>query len=145
MTSPHVPAGTRVRLVIPDATVVAHGNLQLQVRLPDHSEIIHLPIVDNHFQSIVEVLAHAPRVAPGQTWRSEAGHLFYAVRWRQSEGDAGEPVLIAADSAGAYTPAQAVADFGQLTLLDTRAVWDPVEPVDPDSTTILPRVTEGRP
>ncbi|MBM0205064.1 hypothetical protein JNW90_19900 [Micromonospora sp. STR1s_5] len=145
------PAGTTVRLVIPAATIVAHGDLQLQVTLPDHpGQTVHIPLVDEHFEPLVEIHPHAPRVYAGQTWRGADGELFFAVRWRRDDGDAGEDYLIAADGGSYYTPEQAAADFGPLVLVGETALVDDNDflptgdAVDPQSaldvTAVLPRV-----
>lgn len=129
MSSSHTRPGTVVCLVIRAATVVAHGDLQLRVTLPGHpSQVVHLPLVDEHFRPLVEVHPHAPEVRAGQSWRGEGGELLFAVRWRREAADAGEDFLIAADGGGSYTPQEAVAAFGELTLAadaPPAAGWDP--------------------
>ncbi|MCX4468949.1 hypothetical protein OOK41_01245 [Micromonospora sp. NBC_01655] len=119
------PAGTLVRLVIPCAEIVAHGNLQLQVRLPGHRDVIHLPLVDEHYQPLVEVHPHVPKVHAGQTWRTaQDGFLFFAVSWREQSDDVGVEMLIAADGGRYYTPAEAVDEYGQLVLVAEAAPFD---------------------
>ncbi|MEU7620511.1 hypothetical protein AB0B27_31090 [Micromonospora rifamycinica] len=120
------PAGTVVRLVIPAATIVAHGQLQLQVTLPDHpGDVVHLPLVDGHFQPLVEVHPHAPRVEPGQTWRSvHHGVTFFAVCWRPEPDDVGEVMLIAVDGGAYYTPERAVEAWGELDLVGEVPAFD---------------------
>lgn len=144
------PAGTLVRLVIPAATVVAHGDLQLQVTLPDHpGQIVHLPLVDEHFGPLIEVHPHAPRVYAGQTWRGMHGDLLFAVRWRREADDAGEDLLIAADGGTYYSAEEAVAAFGRLSLVSEAALFDDnaspamaseAVPTGVDVTAVLPRV-----
>lgn len=113
------PPGTVVRLVIPTATVVAHGDLQMQVTLPDHpGQVVHLPLVDEHFEALVEVHPHAPRVHTGQTWRGVDGDLLVVVRYRADPSDVGQDLMVSVEGGGYYTPEQAAAEYGPLTLVD---------------------------
>lgn len=113
------PAGTVVRLVIPEATVVAWGSLQLQVTLPGHpQEIIHLPLVDEHFVSVVTVETYVPNVLPGQLYRAAGGQLLYGVGTYTADDIPDGTRLVAADGGWSYDPQQAVDVLGPLTLID---------------------------
>ncbi|MFI6161706.1 hypothetical protein ACIA59_17385 [Micromonospora haikouensis] len=128
-TDGRTPPGTLVRLVIPTATVVAHGNLKLQVTLPGHRDVIHLPLVDEHYQSLVEVCPHVPAVEAGQTWRSVAhGLLLFAFVAREQPDDVGTVMLICADGGTYYTPTGAVDEFGPLELVGEAAPVDNLTP-----------------
>ncbi|OKI52874.1 hypothetical protein [Micromonospora sp. CB01531] len=114
-----------MRLVIPAATIVAHGELQLQVTLPDHpGDVVHLPLVDEHFQPLVEIHPHIPEVHPGQVWRGADGALLFAIRYQRDDSDPGDTLLIAVNGGLLYGPALAVEEFGPLTLLDERPAFD---------------------
>lgn len=117
--APHqTPLGTVVRLVIPEATVVAWGSLQLQVTLPGHpQEIVHLPLVDEHFGSVVTIEAYVPNVQAGQLYRAAAGQLLYGVAAYTADGVPDGARLVAADGGWSYDPQQAVDVLGPLTLI----------------------------
>lgn len=112
------PIGTVVRLVIPAATVVAWGNLQLQVSLPGHEQqVVHLPLVDGHFRPLVQVEAYVPDVAAGQLYRTREGQLLFGVAAYTADGVPDGTRLISADGGYSYDPQQAVDDLGPLTLV----------------------------
>ncbi|TDB87495.1 hypothetical protein E1091_15745 [Micromonospora fluostatini] len=128
------PPGTQVRLEIPRATIVAHGDLQMRVTFPGRpNDVIVLPLVDGRYEPTVYVHPCAPQVHAGQTWRAvEHGLLFFAVRWRADESDVGTDWLIAAQGGAWYSPEQAVEDFGQLALVAEYPPYDFTPPaVDP--------------
>ncbi|MEV6693389.1 hypothetical protein AB0M35_18155 [Micromonospora sp. NPDC051196] len=152
-TYDRTPPGTTVRLVIPEAMIVAHGDLQMRVTLPDHpGDIVTLPLVDERFRPVVEIHPHLPTLHPGQTWRGAGGTLLHAVQERRDAADAGETLLVSVVDGMHYTRDLAIDTFGPLTLLGELAPHDetwlppaPVAPVSPAApaigdTAILPRV-----
>ncbi|WP_431728242.1 hypothetical protein [Verrucosispora sp. TAA-831] len=164
MTYDRTPPGTTVRLVIPEATIVAHGDLQMRITLPGHpGDIVTLPLRDGRFQDLVEIHPHLPELHPGQTWRGTDGTLLHAVQDRQDAGDVGETLLVSAVNGLHYTRELAIGTFGPLTLLGELAPYDecwlapapvapeppapvPLSPVSPavpastETTAILPRI-----
>ncbi|MGC5664955.1 hypothetical protein ACN261_31980 [Micromonospora sp. WMMD723] len=119
------PPGTVLRLVIPEAVVVAHGDLRLQFTMPGHpGEVIHLPLVDGHYRPLVEVHPYVPQVHAGQVWRTAGGVLLFGVLWREQPDDVGVEMLIAADGGAYHTPAAAVETYGPLELVVEHAPVD---------------------
>ncbi|GAB3856707.1 hypothetical protein GCM10029963_53530 [Micromonospora andamanensis] len=157
------PPGTTVRLVIPEATIVSHGHLQMRVTLPDHpGDVVALPLVDEHFRPLVEIHPYVPALEPGQTWRGADGTLLHSIHYRREPDDAGGTFLIAPITGLIYGPELAVDEFGPLTLLAERPAYDetwlppapvalepaapapppPVSPAAPaiSDTVVLPRI-----
>ncbi|MBX7264951.1 hypothetical protein KIF24_02020 [Micromonospora sp. Llam7] len=159
-TYDRTPPGTVVRLVIPEATIVSHGDLQMRVTLPGcRGDIVTLPLVDEHFHPLVEIQPYVPALEPGQTWRGADGTLLHSIHYRREPDDHGETLLIAPVSGFMYGPALAVDYFGPLTLLAERPAYDetwlppapvapepavpsPVSPATPavSDTVVLPRI-----
>lgn len=125
------PDGTTVRLVIPAATIVVHGELQIQVTLPGHpDQPVHLPLVDEHFRPVVLVEAYVPDVQAGQIYRGARGELLYAVRIDDTIGV--DNRLVSANGGYLYAADEAVDAFGPLTLVDELPIADYTAPPAPE-------------
>lgn len=147
-TYDRTPPGTTVRLVIPEATIVAHGDLQMRITLPDHpGDIVTLPMRDTRFQDLVEIHPHLPTLHPGQTWRGADGTLLHAVQERRNATDVGETLLVSVVDGLHYTRDLAIEHFGSLTLLGELAphdeTWLPPAPVAPEPPAPVPLAPES--